>query len=95
MACDQKNPGGENCFLSKNNPLNIYKPHQIEMTELEIGAFGTDFSRRTSWWAREDPGRAKPWKSMENEHLCSNAYKFKKLLKCNEFKYFWMRLGAS
>jgi hypothetical protein len=32
-------------------------------------AVGTDFPRRTSWWAREDPGRAITWKSMKNGHL--------------------------
>jgi hypothetical protein len=37
--------------------------------ELEIAAVGTDVSRRTSWWAREDPGRARTWKSMKNKHV--------------------------
>jgi uncharacterized NAD(P)/FAD-binding protein YdhS len=39
--------------------VTIYKRHQIAITELEFGAVGTDVSRRTSWWAREDPGRAR------------------------------------
>jgi hypothetical protein len=39
-------------------------------TELEIGFIGTDFSRRTSWWARENPGRARTWKSMKNDDFC-------------------------
>jgi hypothetical protein len=38
------------------------------MNELEIGAVGTDFSRRTSWWARENLGRSRKWKSMINMH---------------------------
>jgi hypothetical protein len=42
----------------------IQKQHRLVITELEIGAVGTDFSRRTSWRAREDPGRARTWKSM-------------------------------
>jgi hypothetical protein len=47
----------------------MYKRHQIVKAELEIGAVGADFSRRTSWWAREDPGRARTWKSMKNMHF--------------------------
>jgi hypothetical protein len=37
----------------------MYKRRQIAIIELEIGAVGTDFSRRTSCWGREDPGRAR------------------------------------
>jgi hypothetical protein len=47
----------------------IYQRHQIVIAELEIGAAGADFSRRTSWWAREDPGRARTWKSMKSMHF--------------------------
>jgi hypothetical protein len=36
------------------------------ITDLEIGSIGTDFSRGTSWWAREDSGRARTWKSMKH-----------------------------
>jgi hypothetical protein len=50
-------------------PWNIYKRHQIVITELGLGAVGTDFSRRTSWWARENPGRARRRKSMRNIHF--------------------------
>jgi hypothetical protein len=61
--------GGKNCLLSKNKLLTIYKRYRIVITELEIGAVGTDFSRQTSQLAREDPGRARTWKSMKNQHL--------------------------
>jgi hypothetical protein len=40
------------------------------ITKLEIGAVGTDFARRKSWWAREVPGRAKRWKTMKTDTLC-------------------------
>jgi hypothetical protein len=59
LMCFQKNPGGKSCHLSKKNQLNMYKRHQIVIDELEIRSIGTDFSRQTSWWAREDPGRAR------------------------------------
>jgi hypothetical protein len=36
------------------------------ITDLEIGAVGIDFSRRRSWWARENPERARTWKSMKS-----------------------------
>jgi hypothetical protein len=50
--------------------VTIHKRHQIvKIAELEIGAVGTDFSRRTSWRAREDLGRARTWKSMNNVHF--------------------------
>jgi hypothetical protein len=53
------------------------------ITELEIGAIGTDISRRTSWWAREDLGKARTRKSMKNSHCfemytnikCSNMFR--------------------
>jgi hypothetical protein len=54
-------------FLEKH--LTIYERHQIVITELEIGAVVTDFSRRMSWWVREDPGRARTWKSMKHMHF--------------------------
>jgi hypothetical protein len=50
----QEMSGSENCRFSTKKRLTIYKRHQMVITELEIGAAGTDFSRRTSWWARED-----------------------------------------
>jgi hypothetical protein len=39
------------------------------IAELEIGAVGTEFSRRMSQGAREHPRGARIWKSMKNEHL--------------------------
>jgi hypothetical protein len=35
----------------------IYKWNQMLIAELEIGAVGTEFSRRTSWSEREDDAR--------------------------------------
>jgi hypothetical protein len=57
---------GARIRFSRKKRLTTYKRHQLVITELEIGAVGTDFSRRTSWWEREDPGRARTWKSMKN-----------------------------
>jgi hypothetical protein len=54
--------------FQEQKPLTMYERHQIVICELEIWAVGTDFSRRTSRWAREDPGRARTWKSMRNPH---------------------------
>jgi hypothetical protein len=54
----QESSGGKNCLFFKKNRLTIYKRHQIVISELEIGAVGTDVSRRTPWRAREDLGRA-------------------------------------
>jgi hypothetical protein len=62
----QEISGGKNCRFSKKKPLTVYKRHQIVITELKIKAVGIDFSRRTSRWAREDPRRARTWKSMKN-----------------------------
>jgi hypothetical protein len=45
--------------LSTQTTLTVYRRHQILITELEIEAVGTDFSRPTSWCAREVPGRAR------------------------------------
>jgi hypothetical protein len=42
------------------------------INEFEIGAVGTDCSRQTSWWARENPGRARTWKLMKNIHFSEN-----------------------
>jgi hypothetical protein len=53
--------GQELSFVQETKPLTIYEWHQIVIIELEIGAVGTDFSRRTSWWARE------PWKGQNME----------------------------
>jgi hypothetical protein len=61
--------GSKNCLFSRKKPLTIYKLHQIVIAELEIGAVGTDFSRRTPWWARENSGRARTWKTMKNMHF--------------------------
>jgi hypothetical protein len=69
--------------------------HQIAITELEIGAVGTDFSRRTSWWAREDLERARTWKSMKNGYLFEMYTNSKNDQQCTEIKYFWTKLGAS
>jgi hypothetical protein len=69
--------------------------NQIVIAELEISAVGTDFSRRTSWWARENPGRARTWKSMKNKHfseMYTNAANYQQLMKIIDF---WMKLGAS
>jgi hypothetical protein len=38
----------ETGFVNKTM-LTVYKRHQNLITELEIGAVGTDCSRRTSW----------------------------------------------
>jgi hypothetical protein len=65
------------------------------ITELEIGAVGTDFSRRMSWWARENPGWARTWKSMKNGDRFEMYTHAKNILKTLEFIYFWMKLGAS
>jgi hypothetical protein len=62
-------PGGKNVLLSEKNPGTMYKRHQIVINELEIGAVGTNFSWRTSWWAREDPAKARTCKSMNTEHV--------------------------
>jgi hypothetical protein len=47
--------GARIVFRQGKRSLTIDKRHQIGITELEIEAVGTDFSRRTSWWTREDP----------------------------------------
>jgi hypothetical protein len=76
-------------------PLTIYKQHQIATDELEIGAIGTDFSWRTSWWARENLGRSRTWKSMKNIHfseIYTNERRNQHLIKIIDF---WMKLGAS
>jgi hypothetical protein len=63
----KESPGGKNCLLSTKKPLTIHERHQIAINELEIGAVGTNLlSMRKSRWAREDPGRARTWKSMNN-----------------------------
>jgi hypothetical protein len=49
--------------------LTIYTRHQIIITELEIGAIGTDFSRRRHGGQEKKPGRARTWKSMKNLHV--------------------------
>jgi hypothetical protein len=67
--CSKKCMGARSACLPRKKPLTIYKLHQIVITELEIGAVGTDCSRRTSWRAREDPERARTWKSMKNMHV--------------------------
>jgi hypothetical protein len=62
LSVFQEKYGGKNCLLfSWKKPLTICKRHRIVINKLEIGAVGTDFSRRTSWW----PGRARTWKSMQ------------------------------
>jgi hypothetical protein len=55
-------PCKQKLVCSRKIPLTIYKRDQFLITELEIGVVDTDFSRRTSWWAREDQGRAGTWK---------------------------------
>jgi hypothetical protein len=66
----QKNYGGNNSLLpTEQKHLTIYNRHQIVIHELELGAVCTDFSKRTSWRARENPGRARTWKSMKNMHF--------------------------
>jgi hypothetical protein len=47
-----RNVWGQKLFVFQEKP--IYKRNQIVITELEIGAVDTDFSRRTSLWAREN-----------------------------------------
>jgi hypothetical protein len=69
----------------------------MAIKELEIGAVGTDFSRRTSWWAREDTVRASTWKSMKT---CLKTNTFDKFPNrqseetCIKIMYFWMNLGV-
>jgi hypothetical protein len=59
--------GARIVFRPREKHLTIlFKRHPIIMTELKIGAVGTEFSKRTSWWARAGPGR---WNSMKNGHL--------------------------
>jgi hypothetical protein len=80
---------------SKKIPLTIYERHQIAINELEVGAVGTDFSRRPSGWAREDPGRARTWKSMKNMHfseMYTNARSNQQFIK---LIYFWIKLNTS
>jgi hypothetical protein len=54
------------------------------ITELDIGAVGTDFARWTSWWSREDLEGAKTSTSTKAEYLfemytnakkCPNMYR--------------------
>jgi hypothetical protein len=66
--------GAQIVVCQRTKPLTIYKRHQVVINELEIGAVGTDFSRWTSWWARENPGRARTWKSMKNMYFFWNIY---------------------
>jgi hypothetical protein len=75
----KKSSGRELQFVQEK-PLTINKRHQIVMTELEIGAVGSDFSSRTSWWARENPGRARTWKSMEKRRLVVKCIQLQKVL---------------
>jgi hypothetical protein len=80
-----RNVWGQELSVFPKKPLTIYERYQIVIAELEIGAVGTVYSRRLSWWARENPGKARTWKSMKNVHLLTHV----------EFVYFWMKLGAS
>jgi hypothetical protein len=91
----KKNMRSRIVFCLRTKSLTKYKRHQIVITELEIGAVGTDFSRRTPWWAREDPGRARTWKSMKNKHLFKMYTNTENDHKCTDLIYFWMKLGAS
>jgi hypothetical protein len=57
------NPGqvpvqAKNNLFNKKTFDHIYERHQMLIGELEIGAVGIDFSRRTSWRVGEDLGRA-------------------------------------
>jgi hypothetical protein len=61
---------GQELSFVNGKTLTIYKWHQIVINELEIGAVCTDFSRRTSWWARENSGRARTWRSMKTGDVC-------------------------
>jgi hypothetical protein len=63
--------------------------------EFEIGDVSTDFSKRTSWWAREDLGRARTWKSMKNGCVCLMYTNTINYYKCIELISFWKKLGAS
>jgi hypothetical protein len=73
----------------------IYKRHQIVITELEIVAVGTDILRRTSWWAREDLGKARTWKSIKNMHFSEMYTNAKNDPTSIKIMYCWMKLGAS
>jgi hypothetical protein len=84
MADSGQVPVQPKSALFNKKPSTIYKRHQILITELEIWTASTDFSRRTSWWAREDPGRARTWKSMKNMHFSEMSTNSKS-----------MKLGAS
>jgi hypothetical protein len=84
----QKMYGGKNCLFSKKKPLTTYERYQIVIDELEIGAVGTDFSRRTSGWAREDPGRVRTWRSMKNMHFSEMYTNATSNHKSIQIKYF-------
>jgi hypothetical protein len=88
LMCFQEMSWGKNCFLSTKKPLTIYKRHQVVIDALEIGAVGTDFSKRTSWWARQDPGGAKTWKSIEKRSTFWNVYKYKRKMTNNVSKSY-------
>jgi hypothetical protein len=75
------------CFPRKK-PLTTYERYQIVIDELEIGAVGTDFSRRTSGWAREDPGRVRTWRSMKNMHFSEMYTNATSNHKSIQIKYF-------
>jgi hypothetical protein len=75
--------------------LTVYKRHKFVIDELEIEVDGTDFSRQTSWWAREDLGKAKTWKSMKNMHVSEMYTNARNNQTCINIRCFWMNLGAS
>jgi hypothetical protein len=88
---------GARCALRPRNDVwpYIYIRHQIVRNEFEIGDVSTDFSKRTSWWAREDLGRARTWKSMKNGCVCLMYTNTINYYKCIELISFWKKLGAS
>jgi hypothetical protein len=57
---------------------------QIVIAELEIGAVGTDFPRRTSWWARRIPGKGQNMEINEKHALFWNVYICKQILKIDK-----------
>jgi hypothetical protein len=65
----------KNWFVQQK-PLNIYKWHQILITELEHGAVGTDFSKRTSWPEKgQNMEVNEKQRNVYNYKQCSNMYR--------------------
>jgi hypothetical protein len=65
------------------------------ITELEVGAIGTDFSWRTSWRAREDLRRARTRKTQKNKDVSEMYTNLKHDQMFVEFIYFCTKLVAS